>query len=337
MKTLTCVEPGSFAYGTAEKPVAAPGHSVVRIRRIGVCGTDIHAFDGTQPFFTYPRILGHELGCEFVEGDAEGFVPGEAVTIIPYYHCGRCIACRRGKTNCCQSLRVTGVHVDGGMSEYLSVPSYALVHGAGLPLDALALVEPFCIAAHGIKRAAVEAEEFVLVVGAGPIGLATMVLAQIAGGRVIALDVNDKRLAFCKEKLNVDAGLNAADPELMEKLRQLTNGDMPTVVIDATGNGAAINNAFRFMAHSARYVLIGLQKGDVCVSHPEFHKREGTLMSSRNATRADFEYVIDCIRKGAIDPEVFITHRLQFHQVKEEFSTLFKTGEVIKAIISFEE
>jgi len=336
MKILTCTTPRQFDYGMAKIPMATPGNSIVRIRRIGVCGTDIHAFDGTQPYFTYPRILGHELGCVFVEGDAEGFTPGENLTIIPYYHCGACVACRNNKTNCCQHLKVAGVHVDGGMVEYLSVPSYALVHGNGLSLDALALVEPLCVSAHGIRRADVRPGEFVLVIGAGPIGLGAMEFARIAGGKVIALDVNDIRLRFCREILKADFAFNALAPDLYERIHEVTNGDMPTVVIDATGNQKAINNAFRFMAHTARYVLIGLQKGEVSVSHPEFHKREGTLMSSRNATRADFEYVIACIGKGLIDPQAYITHRLQFDDVKDRFAGMFASGEVIKAMISFE-
>jgi 2-desacetyl-2-hydroxyethyl bacteriochlorophyllide A dehydrogenase len=232
-------------------------------------------------------------------------------------------------------MKVTGVHIDGGMAEFISVPSHLLVHGNGLSVEALALVEPFCVAAHGIKRAAVIEKEFVLVIGAGPIGLATMAFAGIAGGRVIAVDLNETRLKFCSQNLGVAHVLNAGDPALLDKVAAITGGDMPSVVIDATGNQKAINNAFRFMAHGARYVLIGLQKGEISVSHPEFHKREGTLMSSRNATRPDFEYVIDCIKKGLIDPNVFITHRLGFTEVKEAFPVLFQTGEVIKAVVSF--
>lgn len=333
MKVLTCTFPGQFDYSSAEMPKPSSGHSIVKIKRIGVCGTDIHAFDGTQPYFTYPRILGHELGCEFVEGDAEGFAAGDKLTIIPYDHCGKCIACRNGKTNCCQDLKVLGVHTDGGMAEYFSVPSHLLLHGKNLNLDALSLVEPLSVSAHGIKRADIKPGEYVLIAGAGPIGLAAMEFARIAGGKVIALDVNDLRLRFCKEILGIEYALNAMAPDLHHQIAAITNGDMPTVIIDATGNQKAINNAFRFMAHSGKYVLIGLQKGEVSVSHPEFHKREGTLMSSRNATRSDFEYVMACMENKIVDPRIYITHQLQFGEVKEKFASTFGSGEVIKAII----
>src|SRR5690606_12094531 len=151
----------------------------------------------------------------------------------------------------------------------------------------------------------------------------------IAGGRVIALDVNPARLAFCQKTLQVDHALQALAPDLTEQISRITDGDMPTVIIDATGNQNAINNAFRLMAHTARYILIGLQKDEIRLSHPEFHKREGTLMSSRNATRTDFDYVIDCIEKKRIRPETYITHRLHFNTVREQFSRLFGSGEVI--------
>jgi 2-desacetyl-2-hydroxyethyl bacteriochlorophyllide A dehydrogenase len=335
MQTLVCTTPGSFAYSRREKPAPKAGHAILKIARIGICGTDLHAFEGTQPYFSYPRILGHELAGELVAAEgAPGFEIGETVTFIPYFHCGRCIACRSGKPNCCVAIQVSGVHIDGGMVEYLSVPSYALVHGEGLSVDALALVEPLSVGAHGVRRAAVAPGEFVLVVGAGPIGLGTMEFARIAGAKVIALDLNPQRLAFCKERLKVDHAINASSPDVLQQLRDITGGDMPTVVFDATGNLKAINHAFNYMAHGGRYVLIGLQKGDIAFSHPEFHKREGTLLSSRNATRQDFGRVLAAMQKGEIDPATYITHRVAFEKAADAFASWLNpaTG-VIKAMI----
>jgi len=338
METLVCVEPGTFTYEERAKPILEPNHAIIKIKRIGICGTDLHAFEGTQPFFAYPRILGHELAGELVEFDnAPGFGIGEQVTFIPYFNCGHCIACRSSGPNFCVNIKVCGVHVDGGMAEYLMVPSHTLLHGEGLTFDELALVEPLAIGAHGVRRAGVKPGEFVLVIGAGPIGLGTMEFARIAGGKVIALDVNEARLQFCKDKLKVEHTINALSADVLEQLKEITNGDMPTVVIDATGNLKAINNSFQYMAHGARYVLIGLQKGEISFNHPEFHKREGTLMSSRNATRADFEHVIDSMKKGFVDPLTYITHRVKFNEVKDNFASWLKpeTG-VIKAMVSID-
>jgi len=338
MRILVCTTPGTFEYQESEKPLAAKGHSILKIKRIGICGTDLHAFEGTQPFFAYPRILGHELAAEFIEGDeAEGFTPGETVTFIPYFYCGECIACRSGKQNCCAKINVFGVHVDGGMAAYVSVPSYSLIHGEGLSADELALVEPLAIGAHGVRRADVKKDEFVLVMGAGPIGLGIMEFARIAGGKVIALDINDQRLAFCKEKLQVNHTINPLAEDVTERLKEITNGDFPTVVIDATGNLRAINNGFQYMAHGARYVLVGLQKAELSISHPEFHKREATLMSSRNATRDDFEHVIACMKNGLVNPATYITHRVKFAQVKDEFrGWLDPANGVIKAMVELD-
>ncbi|MFT2011283.1 zinc-binding alcohol dehydrogenase family protein [Pontibacter sp. 13R65] len=338
MKTLVCTTPKQFDYATGEKPALTPGHAIIKIRRIGICGTDLHAYEGTQPFFEYPRILGHELAGELVDFDnAPGFEKGEAVTFIPYFNCGTCVACRAGKSNCCTQMKVCGVHVHGGMVEYLSVPSYSLVHGEGLSFDELALVEPLAIGAHGVRRADVQPGEFVLVIGAGPIGLGIMEFARIAGAQVIAMDINDARLNFCKDKLKVQHIVNALSPDVTEQLQQITNGDMPTVVIDATGSQRAINNAFQYMAHGARYVMVGLQKGEVSFSHPEFHKRESTLMSSRNATRQDFEHVVASMKKGLVEPTTYITHRVLFDQVKDEFASwLDPANGVIKAMVELD-
>ena len=335
MKTLICIRPGEFEYATIEEPELKSGYAIIKIKRIGICGTDLHAFEGTQPFFSYPRIVGHELAGELIEFDnAPGFETGEAVTFIPYFNCGECIACRNGKTNCCTKMQVCGVHIDGGMVEYLSVPSSSLLHGEGLSFDELALVEPLAIGAHGVRRTSVKEGEFVLVIGAGPIGLGIAEFARIAGAKVIALDINEQRLQFCKDKLNVSYTVNALAPDVTEQLKTITNGDMPTVVIDATGSLKAINNAFQYMAHGARYVLIGLQKADISFSHPEFHKREDTLMSSRNATRQDFEHVIANMKKGEVKPTTYITHRVVFDNVAHEFeSWLNPANAVIKAMI----
>ncbi|MCK8491685.1 MULTISPECIES: zinc-binding alcohol dehydrogenase family protein [Spirosoma] len=338
MNTLVCTAPGQFAYQEAQKPALSTGNALVKIRRIGICGTDLHAFEGTQPFFNYPRILGHELAGDLVDADgAPDFAVGEAVTFIPYFNCGYCIACRSGKPNCCVRLQVAGVHIDGGMVEYLSVPAYSLVHGQGLSHDELALVEPLAIGAHGIRRADVQPGEFVLVVGAGPIGLGVMEFARIAGATVIALDINENRLRFCKTRLGVTHTVNAQASDVAEQLAAITNGDMPTVVIDATGSLRAINTAFSYLAHSGRYVLVGLQKGEISFSHPEFHKREATLMSSRNATRSDFEHVIASMKQGLVEPTTYITHRVAFGEVQAEFEHwLDPANGVIKAMVAVE-
>ncbi|MBS1666747.1 MAG: zinc-binding alcohol dehydrogenase family protein [Bacteroidetes bacterium] len=338
MKALICEKPGLFAYKEAPTPSFQPGHAIIKIKRIGICGTDLHAYQGNQPYFSYPRILGHELSGDLIEADdATGFMPGEKITIIPYLNCGKCIACRNGKPNCCANIQVCGVHVDGGMVPYFSVPSYTLIKSEGLGYDELALVEPLAIGAHGARRASIQKDEFVLVMGAGPIGIGTMEFARIAGAQVIALDINQDRLNFCQENLRVSHTINPASEDVTQRLREITHEDMPTVIIDATGNQKAINNALPWLAHGGRFILIGLQKAELIFSHPEFHKREATLMSSRNATKEDFSFVINSMKKGLVNGSNYITHRAHFDEVKNIFETWLdpKNG-VIKAMVSLD-
>lgn len=337
MKYIVCEKPHQFELKEKPMPVRKDGEVLLKIRKIGVCGTDIHAFGGTQPYFEYPRILGHELAAEYIEGEAKGYKPGDKVTFIPYFHCGECVACRNGLTNCCAKITVFGVHIDGGMAEYITIPEQYLLHGEGLDYDQLALVEPLAIAAHGVRRAAVNSNDTVLVMGAGPIGIGLIQFAKIAGAKVIALDINEYRLRFCKEELNADATINPAIEDVTARLMEITNGDMPTVVIDATGNRNVMNSAFNYIAHGGRFVLVGLQKGELSFSHPDFHKRESTLMSSRNATKDDFQYVIECLKNGKIDPKKYITHRAPFTEMITEFEKwIDPKNNVIKALIELD-
>lgn len=334
MQALICKNPFEFAYESIPEPVPTEHFSLIRVKRIGICGTDLHAYEGTQPYFTYPRTLGHELSGEIVQTKAPGFTVGERITFIPYFNCDQCLACRSGKPNCCSNLKVFGVHIDGGMQELILVPDSKLVKANGLSFDELALVEPLAIGAHGVRRAAINKGEFVLIIGAGPIGIGTMEFARIAGGRVIAMDVNEDRLNFCRTKLGVEYTVNPLTTDAKSQIQSITNNEMPSVVIDATGNLSAINNAFSSMGHGARYVLIGLQRGDITVNHPEFHKREGTLMSSRNATREDFEKVISSMAEKLIKPTTYITHRVSFSEIKANFASwLLPENKVIKAMV----
>ncbi|SFP90029.1 zinc-binding alcohol dehydrogenase family protein [Parafilimonas terrae] len=336
MKSLICVEPGSIKLSDETLPTLQPGYALLKVKRIGICGTDLHAFEGTQPYFKYPRILGHEVSAVIEDVDpASGFEKGEAVTFIPYFNCGHCIACRRNKPNCCVNINVFGVHIDGGMRNYILVPQDKLVKSEGLSFDELALVEPLAIGAHAVNRAAIETGEFALVVGTGPIGMGIIEFARIAGAEVIAMDMNDDRLQFCRDHLHIKHTINPLKEDTVASLQQITHNDMATVVFDATGNLKAINNGINYLAHGGRYVLVGLQKEDFHFNHPEFHKRESSLMSSRNALRSDFENVITSLKSKLINPETYITHRIHFGDVNsEQFSYwLNPQHKVIKAMI----
>jgi 2-desacetyl-2-hydroxyethyl bacteriochlorophyllide A dehydrogenase len=337
MKAVCLEEPGRFQLLDATPPPPpGPGEALVRVHRIGICGTDLHAFVGNQPFFTYPRILGHELGVEVMAvGSGVGNVkPGDRCSVEPYINCGRCIACRRGKPNCCSELSVLGVHTDGGMREQFSLPARKLHSSATLTFDQLALVETLGIGCHAVERAQLERDEFVLVVGAGPIGLSVMQFAAEAGAKVIVLDVNAARLEFCQRQLGIPQAINAAAADPLDALQRITGGDLPTAVFDATGNPKSMMAAFQFPAPGGRLVFVGLFQGEVTFNDPNFHKRELTVMGSRNARPDDFTRIIQLIELGRIDTSPWITHRASLDGMMGSFPSWIRpeTG-VIKAMV----
>jgi len=338
MKTIRLEEPGRLAQLSIDEPATSlkPDEALVCVRRIGVCGTDIHAFIGNQPFFSYPRILGHELGVEVVKVGSlsENVRAGDRCSVEPYLNCGRCIACRRGKTNCCVHLQVLGVHTDGGMREAFVVPSHKLHPSTHLTLDQLALIETLAIGCHAVDRAEVEAGEFALVIGAGPIGLTVALFAMEAGAEVIVLDINPKRLEFCRERLGAPYLINGAVDNPLQALNQITSGDLPTVVFDATGNPQSMMGAFEYPANGGRLTMVGLFQGDVTFNDPNFHRRELTVLSSRNARSEDFTRIISLVESARIDTAPWITHRASFADAVTEFPRWTKpeTG-VIKAMI----
>jgi 2-desacetyl-2-hydroxyethyl bacteriochlorophyllide A dehydrogenase len=338
MRSIVCEEPNRLVMKRVEVPIPAPGEALIRVRRIGVCGTDLHAYKGLQPFFAYPRILGHELAGEIVRiGNHEGLAAGDIVSVIPYVHCGKCIACRSGKMNCCKHMSVIGVHQDGGMREYMTVPSSNLIRADGLTLDQAAIVECLSISAHAVRLAEIKTGDFVLVIGAGPIGMGLMKFAKLAGARVIAMDMNEQRLSFCSHWVPVDYTVHVkGDP--LQKVQAITGGDFPTIVMDATGNARSMESALHYVAHGGRLIYVGLVNRDLSFNDPEFHKREMAIMGSRNATKEDFEYVMDCIRNRVIDTGSFITHRTDFDHMIFEYEAWLKpeTG-VIKAIVELNE
>lgn len=322
MKTIICEKPNHFQLAETKQKAPSAKEAVVKIRRIGICGTDIHAYQGNQPFFEYPRILGHELSGEIVQlpegGSKSSLKVGDQVSIIPYIHCGGCGPCRSGKTNCCTRLKVLGVHHDGGMREYLNVPVDHLIAANQISLEQAGIVECFSIGAHAVTRAAIQPGEKVLVIGAGPIGLGAMKYAGLAGADVIAMDLDAERLEFCSSWVPVKKTVQASS-KAYDVIYEWTGGDMPDVVLDATGNKISMTNAFDLVAYGGRLVYIGLFKGDITFSDPEFHKKELTLMGSRNATRSDFEKVIASMASGEIDTDSFITHHTTIDRMIDDF------------------
>src|SRR5271167_2989056 len=334
MRTLVCDRPGKIAVSERPRPSPGAGEVVVRIRRAGVCGTDLHIFQGSHPFLEYPLVIGHELSGEIAEtGPGCTIAVGQKVFVIPYLSCGSCVACRRGKTNCCQRIAVLGVHVDGGMADYLCVPEGNVAAADGVTLDQAAMVEFLSIGAHAVRRANPQQGDRVLVVGAGPIGAGCMIFAKLHGGSVTALDMRRDRLDFCRNVLGVDHTI-AASPDTIDMLSKLTGGDFFDIVIDATGKASAMMAGFDYVAHGGTYVLVSVVLDTISFADPKFHAREISLLGSRNATREDFVEVFSAMRDGLVPTEALATHRASLEDSPARFPEWIKpeTG-VIKALI----
>ena len=334
MKHIALDAPGHFVAGHSPEPTPGPKDAIVRIHRVGICGTDLHAYHGRQPFFDYPRILSHELGIEVVAlgSEATGVHVGDYCSVEPYMNCGKCIACRRGKPNCCSNLQVLGVHSDGGMRPFMRVPAAKLHPSKKLTLDQLALVETLGIGAHAVERASLAPDDFALVIGAGPIGLSVIQFALASGATVVVMDISDGRLEFCRQNLGVRHTVRPGE-QLQDELMSIFDGDLPTAVIDATGNARSMAATFDLPANGGRIVFVGLIQGDLTFSDPNFHRRELTLLASRNALPGTFDSIISAIEDGAIDTTPWITHRLTLDEVPDRFAQVAADPTLRKGMI----
>ena len=335
MKYIVCEKPRKFLLKEKEAPVRKENEALLQINKVGICGTDLHAYAGNQAYFEYPKISGHELASEVIDigENDKGIKIGDKVVVMPYISCGVCFACNKGKTNCCENITVLGVHADGGLQEQISVPIDLLLPANHLSDDQIAIVEPLAIGAHAIRRSGIETDENVAVVGCGPIGIGIMKLAQIAGANVIALDMNVQRLNYAKDKIGADHVVNVGGNALRE-VTEITNGDLCSIVFDASGNKNALETCPDYMSNGGKFVLVGLSKGELTYSHPKVHAKEMTLLCSRNATQEDFEHVMTILDK--FPTSSFITHNVPFIKMIEHFdSWLDPTTGVIKATVNF--
>ena len=312
----------------------AAGWATVDVKHVGICGTDYHLFEGKHPFLEYPRIMGHELsGVVSAVGPGVALKVGTPVVVNPYISCGHCVACRKGKPNCCTAIQVLGVHTDGAMTEQIVMPEGNLYPAEGLSLRDAAMVEFLAIGAHAVRRAQPEGGR-ALVVGIGPIGLGVAIFARIAGLEVTLLDSSEERLAFARDTLGFkNTALTGLDAQ--KTLMAETNGDGFDVVFDATGNGQAIEAGFAMVAHGGAYVLVSIVKDQISFSDPEFHKREMMLIGSRNATKVDFDHVVASIKAGLVPLDALATHSTTLDKLTTDMPLWShdKRG-LIKAIIT---
>jgi 2-desacetyl-2-hydroxyethyl bacteriochlorophyllide A dehydrogenase len=342
MKAIQLLEPKKFQIVEIDEPgKPGSGDVLVRVHRVGICGTDYSGYLGKMPFYTYPTIPGHELGVEIVEvgEDVKNVTVGQRCSIEPYMNCQECFVCKTGKTNCCLNLKVIGVHTDGGMRSHFILPARKLHPSTSLEFEQLALVETLAIGCHCVDRADPVEKEHVLVIGAGPIGLSTIEFLRLKKATITVMDLVEGRLEFCKSKMGVDHAVlfTPGSGSEVVNLMKITDGQMPTCVIDATGSPFSMSNAVNYLGYTGRLVYVGITTQEICFPHVELHRREASILASRNAMSGDFDRIIKLIEDGQIDTEPWITHRVGFDDMIGEFEQFTKpeTG-VIKAIVELE-
>ena len=340
MKALQLEKPQTWRLiDIPEPPAPGPGEALVRVHRVGVCGTDLGGYLGKMPFFSYPRIPGHELGVEVIavgEGVAK-VKSGDRCAVEPYLNCQQCYSCRRGFTNCCERHQTLGVMCDGGLTERLLLPARKLHLAPELTADQCALVETLAIGCHAVDRANPKPGENVLIIGAGPIGLSALEFVKLSGARPMVMDISEARLAFVRGQMGVpDTLLVRGDDADLKSLAGMTHGQLADVVIDATGSNRSMVRALEFAAFAGRVVFVGITQLNLDFPHAPFlHRRELTLLASRNALSRDFSKIISLIADGRIDTRPWITHHAALEDVPAVFPTWLKpeTG-VIKAVVS---
>lgn len=321
-----------------EPAAPGPGEALVRVHRVGVCGTDLSGYLGKMPFFSYPRIPGHELGVEVtaVGPDVTHVCVGDRCSVEPYLNDPASYASGRGKSNCCENLQVLGVHCDGGLRPYFTLPARKLHPAEELDFDQLALVETLAIGCHAVSRAAPAQQDACLILGAGPIGLATLQFVLLAGSPAIVVDLNAARLEFCAQAFP-GARTLLGGPQLADDLRGLNGGRLPDVVFDATGSAASMSRAFELVGHGGKLVFVGITTEEVRFRHAPFHRVEGTLLCTRNALPDDFRRIIAWIAAGRIDTRPWITHRTTLAAAAGEFERYVQPDtRVVKAMIEVE-
>lgn len=324
MRQISLNLPGEFVERHVPVPQANPGEALICVERVGICGSDFHAFDGSHPAYTYPRVLGHEVSCVVVEAPPNrfGIKAGDRCALEPYLSCGDCHACRMERPNCCENLKLYGVHMDGGMQGFLSAPLHLLHKSEKLSLDQLALVETLGIGAHAVTRSGLQPAEEVLVVGAGPIGIGVIQFAHAAGASVSVVEKSERRRKFV-ERLGFPCYAEAGER-------------VAHAVFDATGSPRAMSASLSHVAAGGKLIFVGLTSSPVSLDDALFHRREVTIYASRNSCN-QFPRIIKLIEDGKIDTSPWITDRLTLSSVVGEFKLLLRRKSLIKAIVDLEE
>lgn len=316
MKAVCLQSPGDIKLEEVPYPNRKEGDILIKVRSLGICGSDIGAYRGANPLVSYPRIIGHEAAGEIVavpENETK-LVVGDRVVLEPYIYCGKCYPCQKNRTNCCENLTVLGVHIDGAMSEYFSHPRH-LVHKVpdNISWHLLALVEPLTISMHAIRRCRVQRGEHVVITGSGPIGLLAAQYVLTLEASPIVVDPVEERLEFAK-RLGVEHTINPLKTDAISEIKSLTRGRMAEAIIEASGNAMAIRSSIDYASYAGRICLVGWPKSEVSLPTSLVSKKELDIFGSRNSVRA-FPESIKLISERKVNVAAVITKTTSFEEI----------------------
>lgn len=338
MNCIQITEPGKVEIVKREMPVLTKGKAILKLLYGGICGSDLGSYLGSYLYAKYPLIPGHEFSAEIVEIEKNdyGLKPGMIVTCNPYFNCGHCYSCERGFVNCCTNNRTLGCQWDGAFCEYISMPIERIYDGKGLPAKSLALIEPFCISYHGVKRGSVKPGDRVLVVGAGTIGYLAAAAAKMLGAEVYVTDIAKSKLDYV-ERLGIAGTILNEDNEIFEeKVKDLTHGNGFDVCIEAVGLPSTFKNCIDAAAFRGRVVVIGIGKASLDFFYTIIQTKELDIFGSRNALKSDFHELIDYVNAGKVELESIISAEYPYFNAAQAFSETVKdSGNRLKVILKF--
>lgn len=335
MKAIQVVEPGKMRLIEKEMPRIVHGNEVlIKVRMVGICGSDMHIYHGTSPVATYPRVIGHEMVGEIAEigADVTRLTPGDKVVMEPIETCGQCYACKAGRSNVCAKLQVYGVHKDGSFQEYIVLPEH-LVHKVDnrLAWEEAVLVEPFTIGAQASWRGDVRAGDYVFIMGAGPIGLCALQVAKIKGATCMISDLSDQKLAYAKE-VGADYTLNPLRDHVADEINRITGGLGPNVTIDAVCTEKTFEQAVEMTSVAGRVVVLGF--GVTPSQIPQFliTKKELTVAGSRLQS-GKFPEVIEWFNSGKINVDSFVSHRFALENFHEAIKLIETKPDQVRKVV----
>ncbi len=336
---IIITKPGEVKIEDVPMPAPGPGEALLKVLYGGICGSDLGTYRGTFVYVSYPRVPGHELAVEVVSAPENpyGVKPGVIATVNPYFNCGKCYPCRAGRVNCCTGNQTMGAQRDGGFARYFALPVERVYPAAGLGARETALVEPFCISYHGVKRAGIKPGEKVLVIGAGTIGVLAMLAAKHFGAEVYVADIAPGKLEHAM-KLGADGVLVNSSPETLATwVEEVTHGDGFPVTVEAVGMPGTFQNCIDAVSFAGRVVLIGVSKQNLDFNFTLIQKKELAVYGSRNAVKTDFAEVMEILRARGLKAGAVVTDVYPFAEAANAFAEFSaKAGEKLKVLVDFQ-